>query len=222
MTKQIMNFITEPDIATGAIDLLTLEEMKLLLNIAATDTSKDATLQLVNTQMSAAVAKLVGRVFGFSEVNEMFFEIEAGTPFLFFSQWPVKLADISFLTMNGVDILPEVGLRPNGVGYYLEEKTGTLYGGFSGTVDSTYSGGYHLPDEAPPDLKAATAAVSRESYYNSQRGMLLTGVRMIAHKSARVMYHSPTQGSVTSTSAVSPQTWNAVRSTLDHYFRPWI
>lgn len=217
MTKQILNVITEPT----SIDLLTLEELKHLTNVAVSDTTKDATLALVNTTMSAAVARVVNRVFGYSEVSETFFEIEAGTPYVFFSQWPVKLADIQTLTMNGEDILPSVKLKPNGASWYLEEKTGTLYGGFYGVVDSVYSGGYHLPDEAPPDLKAVAGAVSRESYFNSQRGMLLTGVRMIAHKQARVMYHSPTAGQ-TFTSTVSPQTWNAVRNTLDHYFRHWI
>jgi hypothetical protein len=207
-----MNVLIEPD----SIDLVTVDELKLLLAVTPGDTTKDATLALINTEMSAAVARLVNRVFGYQKVTETFFEIEAGTKELFFSQWPVKFSDIEVLTLNGVDILLDTN-------WTLEEKTGTLYGDFAGVVDSIYSGGYHLPDEAPYDLKAAVTAVSREAYTSSQRPPSLTGVRMIAHKQARVQYHSPTQsGSTTATSGVSTQTWNSVKNVLEHYYRHWI
>jgi hypothetical protein len=52
-----------------------------------------------------------------------------------------------------------------------------------------YSGGYNLPDEAPPALKQAATMLMREAYYAGQRGD--ASVRMIGHKESRVIYFDP-------------------------------
>jgi hypothetical protein len=52
-----------------------------------------------------------------------------------------------------------------------------------------YSGGYHLPDEAPPALKQAAIMLMREAYYASVRGDAT--VRMIGHKESRIIYFDP-------------------------------
>ena len=52
-----------------------------------------------------------------------------------------------------------------------------------------YSGGYNLPDEAPPALKQAAMMLMREAYYASVRGDAT--VRMIGHKESRIIYFDP-------------------------------
>lgn len=209
---QIYREETKPE----SIDLISLANMKQLLNLTASDPSKDSQIALIITEISAAMARAVNRVFGYHQVHETFYGVD-GEPRLYFSKvWPVKFDDIDELTENGVDILDSEN-------FILEESTGTLYrpSGFSGTVDCFYSGGYKLPDEAPPDLSRAANAAISESYYTVQRGMLATGVRMLSHKGARIQFQPPPTGGQ-SGGAISPATWNAMQSTLDHYFRHWI
>jgi hypothetical protein len=128
------------------------------------------------------------------------------------------------MTLDGIDVLATNG-------WVLEEKTGTLYTppsggriGWNGDLDVTYSGGYKLPDEAPDDLKRAASVAAREDYYTYIRGTVLSGVRMISHKSARVQYYPPGQiGSQTQAGGqqLGP-TWNAVQTALRPYLRHWI
>lgn len=213
---QIYKVLDPPE----SIDLTTLEDMRVFLNmrpgiVGATDEQ----VNLVITQTSAALAKAVNRVFGFQKVQETFFEIEGIKRLYFSKSWPVKLEDVESLTLNGVDILPNIDFS-----WVLEEATGTLYmpgGLWTGTVDCVYSGGYKLPAEAPPDLAKAASAVMTESYYTLQRGMLATGVRMLSHKGARVQFQQPTTQQTGGVGGGTPA-WNAAMSTLDHYFRPWI
>jgi hypothetical protein len=218
-TQHILNAITE----WTTQDLLTLEEMKTQLRIPDTDTSKDAELQLIIDGVSAQIAAMVNRVFGYANVHETFYDVH-GMQRLYFSRWPVKLADIETMTLDGIDVLATNG-------WVLEEKTGTLYTppsggriGWNGDLDVVYSGGYKLPDEAPDDLKRAASVAAREDYYTYIRGTVLSGVRMISHKSARVQYYPPGQmGSTTQGGAqqLGP-TWNAVQNALRPYLRHWI
>src|SRR5262245_49276590 len=86
-------------------DLVTLANLKIMLRIPDTDTSKDAELDLIIDGVSATIATMALRSFGFDEVQETFYNI-VDEDRLYFSQWPVKFADIQSLTLNGVDILP--------------------------------------------------------------------------------------------------------------------
>jgi hypothetical protein len=210
---QILNVLEE---ATSQA-LMTLDEMKILL-AGLTTPADDARLTMLIDQYSATIATLVQRSFGFAKVTETFYNAD-GCDRLYFSQWPVKYADIETITVNGADILTP----PHA--WTLEEKTGTLMNpaGWYGLVDTIYSGGYHLPDEAPDDLKAAASVVARESYYTWQRGMLATGVRSLSHKGNRIQFQSPTSGSGSSGgSGVSPATMTSLKSTLSKYNRIWI
>jgi len=212
-------------------DLVTLANLKIMLRIPDTDTSKDEELNLIIDGVSAQIAKMANRVFGYDEVTETFYN-SVDEDRIYFSQWPVKLADIQVLELDGTDILPIIDVKPgspNGA-WRLEEKTGTLFAPpapWNGTLFAHYHGGYKIPDEAPPDLVRAASAAMREDYYTYVRGAVLSGVRMIAHKSARVQYYPPGQvGSVTGTGGVGPagsnQTWNAVWAVVQKYVRHWV
>src|SRR5215203_1386632 len=210
--QHILNELTEPT----SVALISLADMKTVLGIPANDTTKDAQLAILVDNMSTTLAGLVNRVFAFRKVEETFYEVENSRR-LYFSQWPVKLADIESLTENGVDI------RAN-TDWVLEEKTGTLFrpnGFWYGDVNSIYSGGYKLPEGAPKDLMHAATAVTREGYYIGLRGSTLAGVKMLAHKQARVMFYQAGDSQSVG-SAGSPATWGAVQHVLDHYIRHWI
>lgn len=217
---QILNNVTPPD----SIDLVSMDEMKMMLNILPSDTSKDQQLSFLISAISAAMARAVNRTFGYAKWHETFYDIS--TPpnpkaRLFFRQWPVKFADIETMTLDGVDIKSDLT-------WELEEATGTLYvpgGGWDGgDLDVIYSAGYHLPDESPKDLKFAADIATREAYWVYQRGMLASGVRMLVHKGARIQFQQAMPGGITTSSGlgVTPQTWKSVEGILDHYFRHWL
>jgi len=221
VTQHVLNVITE----ATTHDLVTLDEMKLMLRIPTTDTSKDPELAIMIDGVSAQMATFANRVFGYEEVHETFYDIVPKRR-LFFSRWPVKLTDIQTMSLSGVDVLGDGT-------WVLEEKKGILYtpqasgrGQWAGDLDVVYSGGYKLPDEAPDDLKRAAAAAIREDYYTFLRGAILSGVRMIAHKQARVMYYPPGQIGATLQTSVGPAgssaTWNSVMAVLNHYIRHWV
>jgi len=214
--QHILNVI-EPALVD---DLLTLDELKIALGIATTDTTKDEMFTQLIDQASDVLATLANRVFAYEKVEENFYEIaDHQDRRLFFSRWPVKFADIEMLLLNGVDILDDPF-------WILEEENGTAYniqGPWQGTVNSVYSGGYKCPDEVPPALKQLAVVLAREGYYTTTRGATLAGVRMIAHKQARVMYYdqnNPSGG--TSGTALSPAAVQAVNSVLNHFIRHWV
>jgi len=212
-------------------DLLTLDELKVQLRIPVTDVSKDAELTLIIDGVSAQMAMMANRGFGYGfgyhEIEETSWNI-VDEDRVFLSHWPVKQADITALTLDGVDILPSVGVKPNGTTYVLEETTGTLFspfGPWNGTLFAHYSGGYKIPDESPDDLKRAATVAMREDYYTYVRGSVLSGVRMISHKHARVQYYPPGQLAASQAgggpNALGP-TWTAVMNVLNKYIRHWV
>jgi hypothetical protein len=204
-------------------DLITLANLKLQLRIPDTDTSKDDELNLVIDGVSATIAMMANRSFGYDEVIETFYNC-VNEDRLYFSQWPVKFADIQSLTLNGVDILSAFQTD-----WDIEENKGFMFrpgSPWNGTISAHYTGGYKLPDEAPADLVRAASAAMREDYYIYVRGAVLSGVRMIAHKQARIQYYPPGQVGATLSSTLGPAgssaTWNAVWQTVYKYVRWWV
>lgn len=236
--QHILNVIEPAD----SVALLSLEEAKALLKIAPTDTSNDQVIAMMIEQTSDELAVMAERVFVYELVQETFFDIDNNEKRLFFSRWPVQAEDLQELTADGVDILPNLWPNPylptsaptlppttTGDNWILEQKTGTLFrpsgGMWTGNVNAIYSGGYECPDEAPPALKGIATMVLRDAYWAYLRGAVLTGVRMISHKHARVMYYpqGQTAGSTgTGKVTASPQTARAVMDVLSHYTRHWL
>jgi hypothetical protein len=227
--QQILN-VLDP---VANIDFMTLAEAKLMLNIPTTSTTYDAAIQMFITNMSDTVAEMANRAFVKEKVLESFYAINNNEKRIYFSRWPVKLTDIESMTdADGNDLM----VAPDWV---LEEKTGTLYkppssttwggtwngassGMWSGDVNITYSGGYVLPQETPPALKQLAGAMIREAYYEMLRGALLSGVRMISHKHARVMYYPTGAQAATTGRVASPATQRALQDVLYHYTRWWV
>jgi hypothetical protein len=223
--QQLLNVITPADSQA----LLSLAAMKIKLLIPPTDTTKDALLTELITNMSAVVARVCNRVFGYEKVEETFYQLnDQGNPpstmRLYLSRWPVKKADIESIahSVDGSgtsdDLLPDADAT-----WFLEELTGTLYrrpdqGPWVDTIDVVYSGGYALPDDAPPDLTFAAEAAIREQYYLALRNPNTFGVRQLAHKESRISYYPPNMFLTSG----NPQTWQTLQAVLVHYTRHWI
>jgi gp6-like head-tail connector protein len=169
-----------------SIDLLSLDELKIALNI--TSTVSDPLLAGIITRVSGEIAAYCNnRVFGYESVVETFTEIPPDKLRLFLARYPIPQDDtgITSITINGNAVA-----YPDGI--LLDSLWGKLQLPSSTFVDQTvitYSGGYNLPDEAPPALKQAAVMLMREAYYATVRGDAT--VRMIGHKESRIIYFDP-------------------------------
>jgi hypothetical protein len=202
--------ILEP---ADSFDLITLEELKVLLGMpTAADPAADPQLNLLITVNSAVIAELTNRVFAKEKVQETWRCL--GSRRVYLSHYPVKEADIESVTTNGTDRLD----------YELEEATGKLsiFTNRTEPIIVTYTGGFDLPDEAPDALKQAVTLMVSTSK-GEQAAAALTGVKMIAHKESRVMFHSDTGSSGGGGgSASSSGMRETVKTLLGHYVRHWV
>lgn len=168
-------------------DLLTLDEVKLLLGIM--DTSHDELLTMMISTYSAYVAEMCNRTFAREKVTETWRDIYNGRVFL--THWPVKEVDVESVVSSGNVYLTDQ--------FELEETSGKLsnvilYAPESSpwpqSVIVTYTGGFNLPDEAPLPLKQATAILIREERMRNQQAQQ-AGIRQITHKESRIVFFDP-------------------------------
>jgi hypothetical protein len=171
----------------SSYDLCTLDEIKVMLGIALTDTSEDALLQIWITQYSDMIATMCKRVFAYETVEETWrgdslpFDTDNGRVFL--THYPVADADIQSVTgPDGTDL---------STGYELENKSGKLQFfniSWSEPIRITYAGGYQLPDECPAALKQALGLLVQYQRIWQSRA-LASGVRSISHRESRVQFY---------------------------------
>lgn len=185
-------FESDIDIITAAAthDLISLADLKIMLDIPAADTSSDQQLQMLIEQNSHAIARECNRIFGKEEVTE-YWDCFApmccpdGAARLWLSHYPVE-SIVSIETPTGTLLDP--------IDYRLEKLTGklTIEGAWGMPVIVTYIGGYNLPDEAPPELQAVASNMVRSSRTEAAAASTGgSGIRMLAHKESRVIYFSP-------------------------------
>jgi hypothetical protein len=193
---------------------LTLAEAKAALGIVTSDATSDAQLQWLIDTNSAVIATLCNRTFAKEKVRETWRCLLPNRMFL--THWPVKEADIETLTVGGTPLV--VG------DWEVEEESGKLLlpAGSPGPIVITYTGGYDLPTQAPMALKQATSmlvAVTRAD----AAAVETSGIRMIAHKEKRIMFHPPSSSSSSGTGGgTAPGARTAVKNILDHFMRHWI
>jgi hypothetical protein len=190
--------------------LVTLDELKMMIGQSGSES--DAQLQFLIDANSSAVARLCNRIFAKEKLTETWRELSSRR--LYLTHWPVKEADIESVMTNDETRLD----------FELDEREGKLsiFTNRLEPIAITYTGGFNLPGEAPPALKQAVSLLV-SSTKAEQSAASLTGVRMIAHKESRVMFHSPTSGgSSGSTGGSSAQTRDTVKALLGHYVKHWI
>lgn len=191
--------------------LMSLDELKIALGLPTGPGSTDEQLQWLIDASSSVISTMCNRVFAKEKVKETWRCL--GSRRVYLTHWPVKEADIESVTTNGVDR----------VDYELEEGSGKLsiFTDRQEPIIVTYTGGYLCPDEVPDALKQATALMVSTSK-SEQAAAALTGVRMIAHKESRVMFHTPTSGGSTGGGSSASSNNKAIEALLYHYVRHWI
>jgi hypothetical protein len=193
-------------------DLISLDELKIALGLPTGAGATDPQLEWLIDVSSSTVSTLCNRVFAKEKVKETWRCL--GSRRVYLTHWPVKEADIESVTTNGNDRLD----------WELEEGSGKLsiFTDRQEPIIVTYTGGYLCPDEVPDALKQACALIVSTSKAE-QAAAALTGVKMIAHKEARVMFHTPTSGSSTGGGGGSSSAMrDTVEGLLGHYIRHWI
>ena len=205
----------------ASYDLCTLDEIKVMLGIAPTDTSEDQLLQLWITQYSDMIATVCKRVFAYETVEETWrgdskpFDTDSGRIFL--THYPVADADVQSVTgPDGTDI---------STGYELENKSGKLQFfniSWGEPIRITYSGGYQLPDEAPPALKQALGLLVQYARIWQSRA-LASGVRSISHRESRVQFYD-FLASMTKLGGPGPIGWaqSMIEPLLSAYMRYYV
>jgi hypothetical protein len=185
MADRVVKVLTPAD----SFDLLSLDELKVAMDIPSTDTSQDILLQQYITRFSDVVATTCNRVFAYEEVAEIWrctnVDYINGMKRLFVTHYPIdSSATLTLESPTGTPLDPST--------YVVENKSGKveLLQTWAEPITITYSGGYDLPEEAPPALKQATELMIREGQALAQR-MLNSGIRSISHRESRVMFFDP-------------------------------
>jgi hypothetical protein len=200
--------------------LLTMEELKVILNLPLTDVSEDPQLQMWIDQYSDVIATMCNRVFAYEKVEETWRGDlpPLDGPRLFLTHYPVADADIP-----AVESPRGSALDP--ASYELENASGKLRinGAWAEPVTVTYSGGYDLPEEAPPALKAATGLLIQAARLQARMNAT-SGVRSIAHRESRVQFFDPLQVLGGKASAVAPlqAATDTVNAMLYKYMRFYV
>ena len=195
----------------SGVDLVTLDEAKLLMGMSTTDTSDDTQLQLWIDINSATIATMCNRTLGREEVNESWRELAPGHR-IFLSRRPVSIDDIQSVEANGALLDPTE--------YELEEASGKL-SIFTQTywpepVIVHYTGGYNLPDEAPLPLKRACGLLNVQSKLLASIGTV-GGVRLLGHKEARIAFHDPMKILEAAMGGAGSPVSMAIMALLSHY-----
>jgi hypothetical protein len=191
--------------------LMSLDELKTALGAPTGTAASDAQWEWLIDANSATISELCNRVFAKEEVEETWRDVQNGQR-IYLTHYPVAATDIQSVMTNGGDRLD----------YELEETSGKLqiFTNFAEPIVVHYTGGFLLPDDAPLPLKQALTLMSAN--WKAQLAMVqVTGVRMIAHKEARVMFHTPTTGGTGGGSSVAGVP-AAVESILSQYTRFWV
>jgi hypothetical protein len=190
---------------------MTLDELKTALGAPSGTPATDAQWEWLIDVNSATISEICNRVFAKEEVQESWRDLVNRRVFL--THYPVKEEDIESVTTGG-------NVR---LDYELEEASGKLsiFSDQTEPIVVHYTGGFLLPDEAPLPLKQALTLMAAN--WKAQLAMIqVTGVRMIAHKEARVMFHTPTASSTGGNTGSGAGLPTAVESILTQYTRFWV
>ena len=171
----------------SSVDLISLDDLKLALGIS--DDSEDAQLQAMITFQSRIIAEYCDRRLAFAEAIETFTfdhnETMLPRQALTLSLYPVvDVAEVSTAGATSAD-------------YDFDPASGRLWTGgyWANEVAVVYSGGYHLPDEAPARLQKAVIEAINE---NRTIGARDASIREVQHGDTRISYFTPTLSTASS------------------------
>lgn len=164
--------------------LLTLDELKIILGLSPTDTSEDDQLGMWIDHYSDVVATMCNRVFAKETVEETWRGdlMPFDCPRLFLTHYPVANDDIEAVESPR-------GSTIDAAAWEIENRSGKMRidGAWSEPVTVTYTGGYELPDEAPPALKQATGLLIQAAREQMTKAAV-SGIKSITHRESRVQF----------------------------------
>ena len=198
-------------------DLLTLEEAKTILGISESDTSEDEQLKLWIAHYSDVVATMCNRVFAKEKVAETWRgdTMPFDCPRLFLTHYPVADDDIESVESPRNSLVDPAN-------YEIENRSGKLRinGVWSEPVTVIYTGGYVLPDEAPPALKQATGLLIQGAR-QEMTSSAMSGIKSITHRESRVQFMDPASSSKGGGGALA-QAGETVNALLYKYMRFYV
>jgi hypothetical protein len=157
------------------------------------------------------IAELCDRIFALVTVEESF-RVQWGEPVhaLYLRQYPVE--QVTSITQGGSEA--------DATMYEIDEEAGLLWmkcGRWCGEVVINYSGGYDLPDDAPPILAQACIELVGAQRLFATTAAADPNVREVHHGDSRVVYQtSAFGGSGVGSSSSIP---SSVTSLIDRYIR---
>jgi len=191
MRKSIVTVLEPSD---PVYDLTTVDAVNAALGITG-NTADDAIMAANITQASRIIGELCNRTFAMLTVSESF-RVRWGEPVhvLNLRQFPVTEL-ISITHADQIVIDQQL--------YELDYESGQLWmkcWRWAGEVVVEYTGGYSLPDDAPPLLSQATIETLRaQRALTSSAAVTLGGIRSTTHGDTTVTYMDPYSRSSTST-----------------------
>ncbi len=164
-------------------DLTTVEAVNAALGIEG-NTADDGIMAVRITAASLIIADLCNRVFALMDVSESFC-VQWGEPVyaLYLRQYPVE--QITSITQGGSEA--------DATMYEIDDEAGLLWmkcGRWCGEVVIEYSGGYLLPDNAPPLLQLACIELVAGQRLFSTTAAVDPNLREVQHGDTRVVYQS--------------------------------
>jgi Phage gp6-like head-tail connector protein len=179
---EILEESTDP----SAVDLISLDDLKLALGI--TGTTDDEALQAAITFQSRIITEYLNRRLAFAEAMETFIfdrnESLLTRQALTLSLYPVvSVIEVSTAGATAAD-------------YDFDPASGRLWTDcWADTISVVYSGGYILPDDAPARLQKAVILAVNEGRTSGARD---STIREVQHGDTRVSYFTPTLAAASS------------------------
>ena len=198
--------------------LLTLDELKGILNISESDTSEDEQLNMWIDQYSDVIATMCNRVFAKEKVAETWRgdTMPFDCPRLFLTHYPVADDDIETVeSPRGALVDPSRYEIENGSGKMRIE------GAWSEPVTVTYTGGYDLPDEAPDALKTAAGLLIQAARIQARLNAT-SGIKSISHRESRVMFFDVQQMTGATGNGPLAEAASTVNALLYKYMRFYV
>jgi hypothetical protein len=211
-------------------DLMTLDELKVMLGIASTDTSEDDMLQAWITSYSDVISTMCNRVFAKEKVEETWrgdtepYDTDRGRIFL--THYPVEDDAVEVVYAPSAYPVSDDDNVPVVVPYYeLENRSGKMqfFQKWAAPIKVTYTGGYDLPEQAPPALKQALMLLISAARTAQQREVT-SGMRSISHRETRVQFFDTNAASARTGGGSGPiaTAGETVKALLYHYMRFYV
>jgi hypothetical protein len=196
---------------TGTVyDLTTVAAANAYLNLVSSPTG-DAALQTEITAASRIIATQCDRVFAMEDVTETFITERPGECILVLKLDRNPVITFTSIDINGQALTPDQydvdflkGMVRLNYLYWPFGFLGPGFGAGFGTfrMTATYTGGYMLPSNAPPDLALACHALIKEQRFARLRGD--PTIRSVEHGDLRIFYQQGTAAVTAGQGALPP------------------